>query len=646
MIDPQTKDRIFDAAQIADVVQDFVTLKKRGANYIGLCPFHNEKTPSFSVSPSKGIYKCFGCGKGGNAVNFIMEHEQLTYPEALKYLAKKYGIEIEERELTEEEKKLGSERESLFIVTSFASRYFANALNNSPEGIEVGLSYLSERGFKERFIKDFELGYCPDGKDNFTNDALKNGYKLEFLEKSGLTIVKENFKADRFSGRVIFPIFSLAGKVIGFGGRTLRSEKKTAKYLNSPESPIYNKSKVLYGLYQSKKTIVQKDKCYLVEGYTDVISLHQAGVENVVSSSGTSLTEDQVRLIKRFTKNVTILFDGDAAGIKASLRSIDLILEQEMNVRVVLFPDGEDPDSFSRKLNNTDFEKYLTDNEQDFIKFKIKLLYEDAKNDPIKRASMITEIVRSIALIDNSINQAVYVKECSEFLKIEERFLYAEIGKLKRRKIESERRSQQNKIQSTPSQSNIPTVPSFVDNVYYEVQEKELLRLILLYGNHKLGSYDNDSREVTVAEYIINELRNDNLEFKNLVYLKIFKLVEKLILDAVPVDESLFTKNTDPEISEISADLCSSNYILSNIWKKRGSNLPPEDTQLSIIAEDVVIKYKLKILQLGKSKIVKKIDEASKNNNTELKEAQMQKLKTLLNIMSKLSSLQDRVILR
>ena len=644
MIDPVVRDRIIDTAQIVDVIQDFVTLKKRGINYQGLCPFHNEKTPSFSVSPTKGIFKCFGCGKGGNSVNFIMEHEQLSYPEALKYLAKKYGIEIEERELTDEEKKASSERESLMIVSAFAGRYFADQLLNSSEGVEIGLSYLKERKFNQNAIETFQIGYSPDTRDAFTNHALKNGYKLEFLEKTGLSIVKENFKVDRFNGRVIFPIFGLSGKVIGFGGRTLKSDKTVAKYLNSPESPIYNKSRILYGLFQAKKDIVQNDKCYLVEGYTDVISMYISGVRNVVASSGTSLTEDQIRLIKRFTENVTILFDGDAAGIKASLRGIDMFLNQGMNVRIVLFPDGEDPDSYAQKHSSKALQDYLNDSEEDFIRFKTRLLAEDAKNDPIKKAALISDIVRSIALIDNNIQLAVYVQECSEYLNIEESILYSEINKFKRKRIENERKVvQQNRDYN--QRLPIPVLPSFVDNVFYENQEKEIIRLILLYGSKKLGKYETSNTDISVAEYIINELRDDNMEIKNLVYLKIFKEVEAIVNTGDPIDVKYFINHSDSEISTISADLCASNYSLSSMWVKKGASITAEEDNLNNILEDVLIKYKLKIAQLSKVESQKKLKAAVAGKNTSEITLQIERISSLNIAINKLSELQGRVIL-
>src|SRR5450759_4948825 len=434
MIDRSTIERILDAAQIVDVVQEFVQLKKRGVNFLGLCPFHNEKTPSFTVSPSKEIFKCFGCGKVGNSVNFVMEHEHLTYPEALKYLAKKYHIEVVEKELSQEELEKQNERESLLVVSSYASRQFTENLFHAPEGISIGLTYFNERGFRQDTLKKFEVGYSFEKRDAFSKKALEYGYKQDFLVKTGLTIQHEDRIFDRFSSRVMFPIHSLSGQVLGFGGRILKADPKSAKYLNSPESEIYHKSRILYGVYQARKTITQEDKCYLVEGYTDVLSLHEANVENVVASSGTSLTQEQVRLIKRFTQNITILYDGDAAGIKASLRGIDLVLEEGMNVKIVLIPDNEDPDSYSKKLSNEDFLKFLKENETDFIRFKTQLLLSEASNDPVKRADLIRDVVKSIAVIPEAITRTVYIKECSTVLEVSEPILYHEVNKLRQQK--------------------------------------------------------------------------------------------------------------------------------------------------------------------------------------------------------------------
>ena len=424
MIDKETVDRIFASANIVEVISDFVQLKKKGVNYQACCPFHNEKTPSFVVSPSKGLFKCFGCGKGGNAVTFVMEHENMTYPEALKYVAKKYGIEVAERELTPEEERRNDDRESMMVVSSYAAEYFAKTLHETPEGQNIGIAYFRERGFSDATILAFGLGYCPGGGDTFTRQALKEGYKEEFLAATGLTIKREDGTYyDRFSTRVIFPIHGISGRVIAFGGRTMRTDKKVAKYLNSPESEIYHKSDVLYGLYQAKRAITQEDCCILVEGYTDVISMHQSGIENVVASSGTSLTEGQIRLISRFTKNVTVIYDGDSAGIKASLRGIDMILREGLNVRVVLLPDGDDPDSFARKHNATELRDFILGHEEDFISFKTRLLLDEAQGDPLKKAALISDIVQSISVIPDAITRSVYTRECAKQMEIDEQVL-------------------------------------------------------------------------------------------------------------------------------------------------------------------------------------------------------------------------------
>ena len=448
MIDQATIDRILDAAQIVDVVSEFVTLRRRGVNYIGLCPFHNEKTPSFSVSPSKGLCKCFSCGKGGNVVHFIMEHEQLSYYEALKWLARKYNIEVKERELTEEEKQASNLRESLFVVNQFASEYFQNVLYNVEEGQRIGMTYLRSRGFRDDIIKKFQLGYSTDNRDALARTAIEKGYKPEFLEKTGLCYRKDDGTLrDRFWRRVIFPVHTLSGKVVAFGGRVLNAATKNVqmKYVNSPESEIYHKSRELYGIYFAKQAMVRQDRCFLVEGYTDVISMHQSGIENVVASSGTALTSDQIRLIHRFTNNITVLYDGDGAGIKASIRGIDMLLEEGMNVKVCLLPDGDDPDSFARKHNATEYQAYINDHEVDFIRFKTDLLIEEAGKDPIKKANLITSIVKSISVIPDSITRNVYIRECSEMLRMEERVLVNAVGKLKEQADENRKKEEQRK---------------------------------------------------------------------------------------------------------------------------------------------------------------------------------------------------------
>jgi len=431
MIEKQTIERIQDTAQIADVVSDFVSLRKRGVNFVGLCPFHDDRTPSFYVSPAKNICKCFACGEGGSAVHFIMKHEQLTFYEALKYLARKYNIEIVEKELTNEEKQEQNNRDSMFILNEYARDYFARILHDDPEGKAIGLTYFKERGFREDIIRKFQLGYSPEQRNAFTLEAQKAGYQQDYLKKTGLSMGGEgnNPLADRFRGRVIFPIHKISGKIVGFGGRILKKVENTGKYVNSPESEIYSKSNELYGIFFAKSAIVKQNKCFLVEGYTDVISLHQAGIENVVASSGTALTHGQIRMIHRFSENITILYDGDTAGIKAALRGIDLLLEDGMNVKVVLLPEGEDPDSFARKQNAEKFNAYILEHEVDFIRFKTQLLLEEASDDPIKRSGLITNIVQSISLIPDNIIRSVYIQDCSNLLSIKEEVLIREVKK-------------------------------------------------------------------------------------------------------------------------------------------------------------------------------------------------------------------------
>lgn len=466
MIDQPTIDRILDAANIVDVVSEFVTLRKRGINYVGLCPFHTDKTPSFYVSPAKNICKCFACGEGGTAVHFIMKHEQLNYFDALRYLAKKYNIEIQERELTDKEKQRKSDRESMLIVNSWAQQYFTTQLYEHVEGKTVGLRYFAERGFREDTIRKFQLGYSLDKRDALYKEATKNGYKKEFLEKTGLVIAYDNGGVnDRFRGRVIFPVHTLSGKVVAFGGRVLKKDEKTAKYVNSPESEIYHKSNELYGIYFAKQAIVKEDRCFLVEGYTDVISMHQAGIENVVASSGTALTQGQIRLIHRFTSNITVLYDGDAAGIKAALRGIDLLLEDGMNVKVVLLPDGEDPDSFARKHNASQFSEFIKQSETDFIRFKTRLLLDDAGTDPIKRSALITDIIRTVAIIPDNIARSIYIRECSAMMEIDEQVLLNEVNKIRLSK--EERQNMQGQV--TPPVSNtMNMIPEYPDLPGYQ----------------------------------------------------------------------------------------------------------------------------------------------------------------------------------
>jgi DNA primase len=619
MIDRPTIERILDAAQIVDVVQEFVPLKKRGVNFIGLCPFHNEKTPSFTVSPSKEIYKCFGCGKVGNSVNFVMDHEHLSYPEALKYLARKYHIEVVEKELTREEQDKQNERESLLVITSYASRQFNENLFNTDEGISIGLAYFKERGFRQETLKKFEAGYSPERRDSFSKKALEAGYKQDLLVKTGLSIQHEDRIFDRFAGRVMFPIHSLSGQVLGFGGRILKSDPKAAKYLNSPESEIYHKSKILYGIFQARKAILDEDRCYLVEGYTDVLSLHEANVENVVASSGTSLTQEQVRLIKRFTPNITILYDGDPAGIKASLRGIDLVLEEGMNVRIVLLPDGEDPDSYSKKVSNEEFTGFLKDNETDFIRFKTHLLLSEAQNDPIKKANLIRDLVKSIAVIPETIARTVYIKECSTVMEVPEQVLYHEVNKLRQQKNFQDR----NKY---PGPEDLPVQPhTEIKQVKHEhstyFSEEAVIRLLLKYGStefeKKVREEDGKEEITTISDYIVREITSDELGFDNKICGDIFQEFRFHTEHGLFPGEKYFIKHEDPDISSLSAKLLADTHELSRIWKIKQTFVETEEMKLKEMVPDSVLKFKSDKIIVMRKQIMSEMEEAAKNNDTE-----------------------------
>ena len=619
MIDRPTIERILDAAQIVDVVQEFVPLKKRGANFMGLCPFHNEKTPSFTVSPSKEIFKCFGCGKVGNSVNFVMEHEHLTYPEALKYLAKKYHIEIVEKELSQEEIDKQNERESLLVVTSYAARQFMENLFQTDEGIRIGLTYFKERGFRQDTLKKFEVGYSFEKRDAFTKKALEDGYKQNFLVKTGLSIQHEERLFDRFGSRVMFPIHSLSGQVLGFGGRILKTDPKSAKYLNSPESEIYHKSRILYGIYQARKSITEKDRCYLVEGYTDVLSLHETGIENVVASSGTSLTQEQVRLIKRFTQNITILYDGDAAGIKASIRGIDIVLEEGLNVKIVLLPENEDPDSYSKKTSNEKFTKYISENETDFIRFKTNLLLSEANNDPVRKADLIRDVVKSIAVIPETITRTVYIKECSTLLEVSEPILYHEVNKLRQQKSFQDR----NKY---PAAEDLPIPPPVISKpVKLEpvtlYSEKEIIRLLLKFGSvefeRTLNKEDGREEIITIADYIVREIISDELLFDNHVCARTFEDIRFHVEHGLFTGDKQFVKHEDPEISILSADLIADSHELSRIWKEKQSYVETEEMKLKEIVGDVVLKFKSDKIIIKRKEIMQQLVEAVKTNDTE-----------------------------
>lgn len=646
MINQETVQRIFTTADIVEVISDFVKLKKTGSNYKGFSPFSNEKTPSFFVSPSKGIFKCFSSGMGGNAVKFLMEHEKLTYPEALKYLARKYSIEIIEKELTPEDIKEKNERESMLALTDYAKNTFSEWLWKRDEGKAIGLSYFKERGFREQTIEKFQLGYSFEARDAFTKVALENGYKLEYLTKSGLSIDKNNYQFDRFSGRVLFPIHSLSGQILGFGGRILKKNDKTAKYLNSPESEIYHKSHILYGLYFAKQSINKQDRCFIVEGYTDVISLHQAGIENVVSSSGTALSAEQIRLIKRFTKNITVLYDGDEAGIKASLRGIDLILEEGMNVKVLLLPDGEDPDSYARSHSNSEFLEFIEKNESDFIRFKTKLLIKDAENDPIKRARLITEIVKSIAVIPDSIVRSVYLRECSKLLDIEEKILYEEIHKIRANKYaETERRYR-------PPEPPTPAAPTSITDTKQSLNigkdykhEHALIRAFINFGNAELFM---DEKSISVAAYIVNEIREDGLEFQYPVYSRIYTMISDLVDRKMKIDTNSFVNSEDSDITSVAVEMMTSSYDdqMSALWSKNDVKLETEEMKLKVIIPELVTSFKNKKLLDLLAETQEEIRGAQERNDNESIELLVQKFQILNQLKMNISKeLGDRIIL-
>jgi len=618
MIKPETIQRIIDTARIEEVIGDFVSLKKRGSNYVGLCPFHNEKTPSFSVSPAKGIYKCFGCGKAGNSVNFVIEHEHYSYPEALKYIAKKYNIEVEEEEVTPEMQLEIDERESMFAVNGFVSKYFQHNLTETEEGKSVALSYLKERDYRDSTIQKFELGYAIDQWHNYTDHAIDNGYKKEVLTKVGLSIDKDSRLIDRFRGRVIFPIHNLTGKVIGFGGRILSSEKSTAKYINSPESDIYNKSRVLYGIYFARSEIVKQNNCYLVEGYTDVISLHQAGFENVVASSGTSLTEEQIRLIKRFTPNITILFDGDTAGIKASFRGIDLILEQGMNVKIVLFPDGEDPDSFVRKHRSSEIEEFITKQAKDFIAFKTHLLLDETVGDPTKRAELIKEIILTISHIPDGINRSVYIKECSTIMDVPEQTLMNELNKRLRQRFKKQPENAELEIADVETRQSLDEQIK-IDPLDISENEKQLVRLLLLYAEDMINVFDDEEDkeiQMRVDDFILKELHDEQISFSNEIFNEIIKeFVEAREKDSA-LKETHFTNHPKSKIASETINLLTSPHQLSENWKKNRIFVKQEEDQLSFLVLTTWLSLKAKyadkhlkdILELMKTSPAEEID--------------------------------------
>ena len=649
MITKQTIDRVFEAARVEEVIGEFVQLKKAGSNFKGLSPFVDEKSPSFMVSPVKQIWKDFSTGKGGNAISFLMEHEHYSYPEAIRWLAKRYNIEIEETEQSDEEKQKINERESMFLVSKYAKDYFHDTLMNSQKGRAIGLSYFKERGFREDIIEKFDLGYCKDEWDAFTKTALEKGYDIKYLKETGLTIVKEGGERerrfDRFKGRVMFPIHSMSGRILGFGGRILVNDKKAAKYLNSPESDIYHKSKILYGIYQAKKEIAKQDNCYLVEGYTDVISFYQSGVENVVASSGTALTADQIRLVSRLTNNITVLFDGDAAGIRASIRGIDLILEQGMNVKVVGFPEGEDPDSFAKSHSTAELKAYLSDNAQDFINFKVSLLLKDAKDDPVKKAGLIRDIVTSISKIPDAIKREVYVQECSRILDISERVLFSELAQtIQKDAVQAAKNSKRNNpspqsnyqsneeppkeyfLEQEKARSGMGIVKSkkkalsSVDQL--QILEKEIIRLLLLYGNEEVDfvnwvdAVDKQGRPVlekqeyrnTVSNELYLNLQEDEIEFTN----EIFKTVYYELIHQINQDEKISVEylvgHQEMNISSLATNILmdEETYKLSD-WESKEVYVTKVSKVLPKAVFDVILRLRNILIKLKIDDIMKEM---------------------------------------
>jgi DNA primase len=627
LITKETIDKVYEAARVEEVIGDFVQLKRAGSNFKGLSPFSDERSPSFMVSPAKGIWKDFSSGKGGNAIAFIMEHSQFTYPEAIRYLAKKYNIEVEETELSDEDKVVANERESLFLVSEFASKYFQDILLNSEEGKAIALSYFKERGFTNDTIKKFSLGYSPSTWDALTKEALGKGYKLEFLEKTGLTIVGEDKQFDRFKGRVMFPIQSMSGRVLGFGGRILTNDKKAAKYLNSPESDLYHKSKVLYGIYHAKQAIAKQDNCYLVEGYTDVIQMHQAGIENVVASSGTALTPDQIRLINRLTKNVTVLFDGDAAGLRASIRGIDLILEEGMNVKVCTFPDGEDPDSFAKKTPLQDLIQYFEDNAMDFIQFKASLLMKDAKNDPIKKAELIRDMVASISKIPDRIKREVYIQEVSRIMDISEDVLFNTLAQLVKKDISDLGKKHKEEQTAFEVHKNENIVATANVDIQYELEHK-IIEILLIYGDVEDEFEDvllkaNEKGEMVevkemnkykVYQRIYLSLQEDETELANPLFKNIYNDLINYFNQNETFELEKYLSQLSPELSqEVTSILMNDErYSLDN-WEAKNIIVKSKDKTIVQYVSETVLTLRWLLV----SKIIKEL-QASVSNEAEV----------------------------
>ena len=650
MIDRDTIDRIYAAADIVEVINDYVSLKRKGVNYQACCPFHNEKTPSFVVSPSKGLYKCFGCGKGGNAVSFVMEHENITYPEALKIVAKKYGIEVKEREESEEDVRRNNNRESMFMLNSWASDYFANTLHNTDEGISIGLSYFRQaRGFSEATIKKFGLGFCPSGGDKMTQDALRAGYKEEFLLSTGLSIKRESDGAvfDRFRERVMFPVHNVSGRIVAFGGRTLRTDKKVAKYQNSPESEIYSKKNEIYGLFFAKKAIQQQNYAIMVEGYTDVISMHQSGVENVVASSGTSLTTEQIRLLARFTRNITVMYDGDSAGQHASLRGIDMILKEGLNVRVVLLPAEDDPDSFALTHSAEEVREYVKHNSTDFITYKAKLLLADAGEDPIKRSEVVKDMVQSIAEIPDAIQRSLYIKECTGLMNISEDVLLREVARMRMRSLgdrEAEdfvnresRRYWKRQEEERPSSEEGEHFGNLTIGSSLESIERELIYYLVVHG---AKNYEfREGRNIVllnVAETIIDEMSVDEMTFHNAVYNKIYNLYRSARNEGRVLLPDELTAHSDIEICDAATDLLfiDDQYAMSEIWTKKDVHTTTESEVLGKGVPKAMQLFKTKVVtgMLAELQVKLQNEDISEDEQLEIasKMAQLNRLKVML----------------
>ncbi len=651
MISKSTIDQVYETARLEEVIGDFVQLKKSGSNFKGLSPFTDERSPSFMVSPVKQIWKDFSSGKGGNVVAFLMEHEHFTYPEAIKYLAKKYNIEVEETERTDEQKQEANERESMYLVSEYAQKYFSDILCESELGKAIGLSYFKERGFTDETIKKFHLGYCLDQWDGFTMAALENGYQLNYLEKTGLTIVKEDTsnpnnskKFDRFKARVMFPIHSMSGRVLGFGGRILTNDKKAAKYLNSPESDIYHKSKVLYGIYYAKQAIAKEDNCYLVEGYTDVIQFHQRGIENVVASSGTALTPEQIRLVNRLTKNITVLFDGDAAGLRASLRGIDLILEQGMNVKVCTFPEGEDPDSFAKNNDLEEVQEYLNNNSKDFIQFKANLLAEEAADDPIKRADTVRDIVNSIAKIPDAIKREIYIQECANIMKVSEGVLFSTLAQIGKKDVADAAKKVKQEQKAFDVVKNVVAVEKV--DVQYEL-ERKIIEILLLYGKEEQEFEDlvlkeneegdlilePESLEIKVYEKIFLDLQDDEIELTNEKFRNIYlKLIAELN-EKEDFTVSTFLADLDQEmVSEVSSIMMEEEKYVLHDWARKDIYPKEKETVISQLVSETILTLRCYLIKKRMQTLQKDTEDRGEDNRETLEEIMNYlQLNTLLN---------------